>query len=475
MMQRTSSSFDASDLLSPIIVKELRQGLRGRVFQSAFLLVQVAMILCVSGALVATSAIDGEQLQMFSGFFWLIVSAPLVAVIPLMGLAALRGEIKANSLELVYLTRLTPWRIVAGKWAALSAQSLLFVFSILPYLVLRYFLGGIDLVNELRMLLVLLGVCLLFTSVTVGFSAHPPWMVRVGVALFFLFGLQFAMAAMFAGRVFAMAGSGLGGIDSNPFVIVPVFGTLGLLLMLELGTSKIAPAAATRSLQIRCIGLLTLGAATALHLLGDKSGIALFAAAPLLFVICITSLIETPRWIRSIYAPYAKRGAIARRLGRLFFYPGWQSGVGYTTIVAAAMAFLIIPMASEGGLFAILIIYTSAIFTVAVTRAIRPTTPHGISWFLTIQLSMLLMAIMMSVIHHTHIGQIPAILAFPPTTLGLAVAWEIFPGFNLPLYSTITVVVLLLSLLVLAWRSYLLRPMVRRMETISPAEAPQEA
>jgi hypothetical protein len=473
MTASKKTRIDPSDLLSPIIVKELRQGMRGRVFQSSFLLLQVAMILVVSGALVATSTTDQDQVEMFSGLFWVIVGAPLLAVIPLMGMGALRSEIRANSLELVYLTHLTPWRIVAGKWAALSLQSILFVFSILPYLVIRYFLGGVDLLNELRILLILLALCLFFTSVTVGFSAHPPLLVRLGIGFCAFISLYIVPFLLFAPMRFSVMAGGSAAIDSNPYVLLAIFGILGLFLMLELGTAKIAPVAASRSLQMRLIGMAALGAASILHFAGERSGIAVSAALPLLLFVCLGALVETPPWVQSIYAPYARRGVVARLAGRYFLYPGWPSGIGYTSFVTLAVTLLLTASAniSMRDLFPILLVFTSAIFAVAVTRTMRPATPNGFAWFLSVQIVMLLFAVMLSVLYHTEIVRtIPAALAFPPTTLGLLVAWEILPDFARPLYTIITSVVLVLSLLALALRSYSLVPIVRRMEAAAPAE-----
>src|SRR5690554_4672245 len=104
-----TDSRDASDWLSPIIVKELRQGMRGRVFLGSFLLIQVAMMVCASGGLVAASLTSVDQFRFFSGLFWVIIGVPLLIIIPSLGNASLRSELQANSLELVYLTRLTPW------------------------------------------------------------------------------------------------------------------------------------------------------------------------------------------------------------------------------------------------------------------------------------------------------------------------------------------------------------------------------
>ena len=103
-----------------MLVKELRQGVRTRVFVSLFILLQVTMLLTVSLTLLV--AAHGEDASAGTVFFWIFVGLPVLVVLPLNGLGAVNGEIKANTLELIFLTRLTAFRIVAGKWLAIFVQ-----------------------------------------------------------------------------------------------------------------------------------------------------------------------------------------------------------------------------------------------------------------------------------------------------------------------------------------------------------------
>src|ERR1043165_446027 len=130
-----------------MLVKELRQGMRSRLFVISFLLVQAAMILVAVLGLYA--AVNKEETSEVSGLFWAILGAPLLIIMPMSGLGAVGNERKTNTLEPIFLTRLTARRILTGKWLALVAQTVLLVCAILPYAVLRYFLGGVDLGAEL--------------------------------------------------------------------------------------------------------------------------------------------------------------------------------------------------------------------------------------------------------------------------------------------------------------------------------------
>ena len=230
------SSADFPDWLSPMLVKELRQGVRTRVFVSLFILLQVTMLLTVSLTLLV--AAHGEDASAGTVFFWIFVGLPVLVVLPLNGLGAVNGEIKANTLELIFLTRLTAFRIVAGKWLAIFVQCLLFVCAVLPYLVLRYFIGGVNLAVELESLgWMLLGSAVISAFAT-GLSAYPVRTVRATASLFFVLGtFVLAPTLELLGRgVVAGTGPGLAQVAG----LIVCAGII-LLLMLEVGAARIAP------------------------------------------------------------------------------------------------------------------------------------------------------------------------------------------------------------------------------------------
>ena len=67
------ASNDFADWLSPILVKELRQGLQARTFVSIFIVVQVVMILLVGFHLLSLSTNTGTS--GYDGFFWFFVAS----------------------------------------------------------------------------------------------------------------------------------------------------------------------------------------------------------------------------------------------------------------------------------------------------------------------------------------------------------------------------------------------------------------
>jgi ABC-type transport system involved in multi-copper enzyme maturation permease subunit len=138
---------DFPDRLSPMLVKELRQGMRARGFIVLFLAFQgvlAFMLLTVS-----INSSDNSAGATASGMIFALFGIASLMVQPMRGVNALSGEITGNTIEMMALTRLTASRIVFGKWFAIVSQTALILITIIPYLILRYFLGGMVLVGEL--------------------------------------------------------------------------------------------------------------------------------------------------------------------------------------------------------------------------------------------------------------------------------------------------------------------------------------
>ena len=136
---------DFSDRISPMLVKELRQGMRAKTFIVVFLSLQVFLAVMLFSA---RSLGLGDQVgSMVSGIIFTFFAIAVLIVQPLRGISALASEVKGNTIDMMVLTRLSAWRIVFGKWVAIVSQSALLLATIIPYLILRYFFGGMNLVG----------------------------------------------------------------------------------------------------------------------------------------------------------------------------------------------------------------------------------------------------------------------------------------------------------------------------------------
>jgi len=323
---------DFADWLSPIIVKELRQGMRARLFVAIFIILQA---LCFITLLTAINGGAGAM-EAAGVFFWIGVGLTLCVAMPLRGITTLLGEIKGNTLELLLLTRLTAWRILLGKWLALILQTLLMVCTLLPYVMLRYFIGGVDLALEWKILGWMLLASVVMTTLTVSLS---PYLKTLGGRLA-VSGLGFAMFVLLgpgSGMFFGMRSMGVGGGSSVVVGLLPIFLVmvpLGILGLWEIGVCAIAPLAENHALRKR---LLVLGALLAAFFFGgDDFPKVMWYMFPLFFlgIVWLSSLIEETVALPSIYRPFMRFGWLGRVIGR-FFYPGWWSGLCFALVAFA--------------------------------------------------------------------------------------------------------------------------------------------
>ena len=136
---------EKSDWLSPIVVKEVRQAVRGREFAYAFgasLVTGLAIaFLGAADALGPASTATGAWT-----FFTLMGSIAFLgfAVVPLGAFSALRSERLEQTLELITLTELSPRRIVIGKLLAQCVKLTTLFAAIAPFVAMSFLLGGID-------------------------------------------------------------------------------------------------------------------------------------------------------------------------------------------------------------------------------------------------------------------------------------------------------------------------------------------
>ncbi len=324
---------DFGDWLSPIIVKELRQGMRTKLFTTAFIVIQGMLLLLL---LIGLS--DRPNDGSVAGWFWALVSIVLLLIMPLRGFGALSSEIRLNTMDLISMTRMSAWRITLGKWAALVGQSVLLTVAVLPYVVIRYFYGGVNVLAELVFLVLVLVVSCLLSAAIVGLSAFSNFLIRslltAGAMLLTinLIGFYFSRAAQ------TSTGSGIPFSDQPAaFWIYLGFIGIAVLLMylfLDVGATRIAPEAINYSTRKRIIGLLALIGGLSVELIwpgGDERLIYLFCAFFITFL-AIDALTEKPSTVRSLHAPFAKLGFGGRVL-QLFFAPGWVSAVFYVLLL----------------------------------------------------------------------------------------------------------------------------------------------
>ncbi|MFM7182248.1 MAG: ABC transporter permease [Verrucomicrobiales bacterium] len=333
---------DFPDRLSPILVKELRQGLRQHGFTLLFIFLQAIMGIVVFGSLVGATPGDQDGLRAgttITGFFFTLFAIAALGVQPLRGLNALAGEIKPGTIDLLLLTRMDSWRITVGKWLALFTQTCLLLIAILPYLIMRYYLGGMQLFNELLGLFTILVLSGALTAAAVGFSATTSVVLRGLFAL----GLAFCLFGFAAGGVASLiVGSSMRGGPSfmDPsqsgfllgyaaFIVVAIF--IGYYF-LEMGATQIAPPSENRSTRKRLLGLLVV--ALTLWVTPWDPEPKFIIAGFLVFLLLIDAITENPEFTASVWKPFRRFGPLGRLLGAVLL-PGWHHGALFVGILLA--------------------------------------------------------------------------------------------------------------------------------------------
>lgn len=235
---------DFSDSFNPILIKELTQGMRTKSFTLVFLLTQLAMLF-VTLYLVGAKGYSGSR-QEATVFFWLAIAVPFLLLIPSFALESINSEVKIKTMEMLYLSRLSASRIVVGKFVSQLVQTLLLAVTILPYIIMRYFSGGINPTQEVIAFGLLLLSSLVLTALSVAsssFSVTYPKTQRARMAIVVVINIF----ALWMG-VMTIAGFMFGHLSSLDIGMIDL---LAILLMapcviyqiLSLGISQVAPEA----------------------------------------------------------------------------------------------------------------------------------------------------------------------------------------------------------------------------------------
>jgi len=377
-----------------MLVKELRQGMRTNLFVTAFILLQLFMILCVLFAAMSSESDDSN------GFFWFFVYVTLIFVQPLRGLGALSSEFRLNTIELIQLTRLDAWRIAFGKWTALNAQTVLLVVTVVPYLVMRYFLGGVNFITDLASVALLTAASCFLSAVAIGVSAFRSTLVRVVIAVLGLFLLSTLGPAIVFGRMFG----GTRPFDVTSTCLLLLTAAYGTYLFLTIGASRIAPRSENLAIRKRGGAFLFAAAAIAFHFLG-LDDLPVLLAGLALAIAAIDALTEPVPLIPTVARPF-RRNMLVRPLAFLFT-PGWHTGIFFVSFAfvawSAGVAAIEISQFGTGDIFdlepwiaafSLGGIVTFPLLLIHIGFARRTDTEHHFGVYLFIQVGLLVFTVL---------------------------------------------------------------------------------
>jgi hypothetical protein len=340
--------------LPPMLIKELRQGLRTRGFVGALLVFQVVMLLLMLTALGnqagATAGSRSVGSSLTSGFFWTLMSVMLLLVTPSRALGGLQLEVESRTLDLLMLTRLNAWGIVLGKWISLLAQAALLLVAMLPYLVVRYFTDNADIVADLGVCLALLGVSAVLTAAALWASGIGK-VLRVVIVILLVFSAQTLSGVFFGGA--GIRGAVLGASRTNPLLSLldspfhAVNAALITAFFLISAVRNIAPPAENHCFFTRVLPLVALLTAPFAEIVGAHDVAVrqlLFGAGFLAFVLLFE--LGRPRWpLAAQWREWQRRGFLLRMAGRCAL-PGWESAFLYGvlgTLIWSVFALVVLP------------------------------------------------------------------------------------------------------------------------------------
>lgn len=330
---------DFSDRITPMLVKEMRQGLRTRFFTLALMLFHLVLVTLMLGLLWGQYKEDVHEL--FRG----VTGLTLLLFLPLRGFDALLRESKNGTLDVLRLAGVSSFRLVYGKWAALYSQTLLFACSLLPYMIARYQLGGVEIVPEcLALALVLIGSAIITAAYVAYSSVSSIWtrLIAGGVS-----SLGVWLVAVYCAVITSRFGSPelmsqLSNLQlwQTAALILGVLVLVGYLVFvfISLGASRIPDSGENHSTRKRMTALVLHTFLTSIGMvlvLVSKRGEYGWVFMPALLLTLTTSMdvmTEAMPTQSSVVRPFLGQSGWRSLFGRLL-YPGWVSGVWFSVLL----------------------------------------------------------------------------------------------------------------------------------------------
>lgn len=159
-----------ADRVNPIVVKEVRQGLRTRVFWIFFSLMLIACLFISLFAFAASDGIADHAGQATFIAYFVCLGFVQFFVIPYSAYRSMSREAEDETWVLLTLTGIGPRRILAGKLGSSVLQGVLYASAATPFLLFSYFLNGIDLPTIIVGVVVSMGYQIFLVSVSVSLA-----------------------------------------------------------------------------------------------------------------------------------------------------------------------------------------------------------------------------------------------------------------------------------------------------------------
>jgi hypothetical protein len=229
---------DFPDWLNPVFVRDLRQGLRSSFFIWAFVSLQAVAILTALMEWAMAQFFGGSGGPLLAGASTMVTSLIFSFFLPLSLFHSLQPELgRGRNAELLLTSRLSRWQIVRGKLLVATTLSALLLVSLLPYFLIRYFLGRVEPVGLMLEMMNLLIANAVMNAIVIGASAFSSHLVRFGLIFFLMVFHSGTAAAYIMRRNFS--GGVPGGFLPDDFAGQVLAAALYILLCLQLGRARL--------------------------------------------------------------------------------------------------------------------------------------------------------------------------------------------------------------------------------------------
>ncbi|HTB63598.1 MAG TPA: hypothetical protein VK737_08415 [Opitutales bacterium] len=349
----------SSDLFNPMLVRDLRQGLRSSRFTFVFLSLQGGMAFFVAMGLLSGSGSSVaqalEQTLIIGLLLFYLLGLPMAATF------ALSAEFHDNRIDLLKLTQMSARSLIWGKWISLVMQGLMVFTSLLPYLILTYFFGSWDWQSALLAIVSLLAFSVLLVALCVALSCVNSMLFRI-LLILGLLGLTMLAIQLVNGTnlgaweppVRALITS----VKNDPGIAASLYIAIGLpflFLVMEFGAHFLSPAAENHDTPQRLIlcGLIALAGLTMVFDMWYPGSFVdtftdrfFFFTALMGVWMLMFAAATNPSPYPDTYRAFARFGLPGKFIGRAFLYPGWPSSAPFIMLVAAFCAMLAVAWAS---------------------------------------------------------------------------------------------------------------------------------
>ena len=212
------------DRVNPVLVKEVRQAVRGKSFRSSFIMV-LTIAAVVSTTVLSSLNVDDPQDLANSGtnlFFALhaVFLFCALVVVPVQANRSMASERDERTFDALIISGLSPAQIISGKWLSAGVTQLLFLVALLPFFATSATLYGLDLLMAFVMTLFacFLGLTLSLLGILAATLSKSK---AVGSVLMMVFLAACGFSMMWMIAMGQMTMSGFGGFgNTDEFLVI---------------------------------------------------------------------------------------------------------------------------------------------------------------------------------------------------------------------------------------------------------------